>query len=62
VLRDNVVVKGLSCVEEIQLGRHLINLVEALSSVGKKGKLLLLAKEVEESNLPDYLLDLMSQQ
>jgi hypothetical protein len=30
-------VKGLSCTEEIQLGRHLINPVEALSSVGKKG-------------------------
>jgi hypothetical protein len=29
-------VKGLSCTEEIQLGRHLINHVEALSSVGKK--------------------------
>jgi hypothetical protein len=35
--RDNVAVKGLSCTEEIQLGRHLINPVEALSSVGKKG-------------------------
>jgi hypothetical protein len=30
-------VKGLSCIEEIQLGRHLINPVEVLSSVGKKG-------------------------
>jgi hypothetical protein len=30
-------VKGLSCTEEIQLGRHLINPVEALSSMGKKG-------------------------
>jgi hypothetical protein len=30
-------VKGFSCTEEIQLGRHLINPVEALSSLGKKG-------------------------
>jgi hypothetical protein len=37
VSRDSVAVKGLSCTEEIQLGRHLINPVEALSSVGKKG-------------------------
>jgi hypothetical protein len=35
--RDNVVVKGLYCTEEIQLGRNLINPVEVLSSVGKKG-------------------------
>jgi hypothetical protein len=37
VSRDSVVVKGISCIKEIQLGRHMINLVEALRLVGKKG-------------------------
>jgi hypothetical protein len=37
VLRDSVAMKRISCIEEIQLGRHMINPVEALSSVGKKG-------------------------
>jgi hypothetical protein len=35
--RDSVVVKGLSSTEEIQLGRHMINPMEVLSSMGRKG-------------------------
>jgi hypothetical protein len=36
-LRESIVVKGLSHAKDIQQEGHLINLVEVLSLVGKKG-------------------------
>jgi hypothetical protein len=45
-------VKGLPCAEEIQLERHLINLVEALGLVGKRGFLTTVV--VKESGLHTF--------
>jgi len=47
-------VEGLSCVEEIQLGRHLINPVEVLSLMERE-ETFGVASGVEETNFPTIL-------